>query len=132
MHVFTQTGALRARWSVLMVLTVAIALVVVGLVYTGHVQGQFRCQARYNTAFQERSKALARVANEDRQLSTDADNAIARLITDAIKANGDRKAGQEAARRYLTETKRIAQRRAELDRERKAHPFPQVPEKACA
>lgn len=131
MNFLTPTGAIRARWAVLMVLALAIALTVVGGAYTRHVQSQFECQARYNTAFQERSQALTRVASEDRQVSADAERAITRLIADAVAANGDRQKGQRAVNRYLKASAEIARRRGALDRERAAHPFPALPEKAC-
>jgi hypothetical protein len=40
LNIFTQTGALRARWAVLVVLVVAIAISVVNVAYTGHLQRQ--------------------------------------------------------------------------------------------
>lgn len=132
MNVMTPTGALKARWAVLMVLAVAIALVLVGVTYTRHVQGQFECVSRYLTALQERSAILQQIAAEDRQASMDAEDNITRLITDAIKAQGDREKGQAAADRYLRTSADITRRRKELDRQRAAQPFPQTPERACS
>ncbi|HEY9367007.1 hypothetical protein [Streptomyces sp.] len=40
MGVFTPTGALRARWAVLMVLVAAVLVGAANVVYTGHVQQQ--------------------------------------------------------------------------------------------
>lgn len=40
MNLLTQTGAFRAWWSLLMVLVVAVAIAVAGVVYTGHAQRQ--------------------------------------------------------------------------------------------
>lgn len=132
MNVRTQTGALTARWSILMVLAVAVAMVAAGYVYIRHVQGQFECVARYNTALQERSQILNQIAAEDRAQSIAAEQNITRLITEAIKADGDREAGQRAADRYLKAGTEIAARRVELDRQRRSHPFPQTPERACS
>lgn len=131
MNIFTQTGALRARWAVLVVLVVAIALVVVGLVYTRHVQSQFECVAKYNTALQQRSVILTRIAAEDRQVSQDAEDNFTRLITDAVAAQGDRVKGQDAVDRFFTTSRQITAKRRELDRQRAAQPFPQTPERAC-
>lgn len=38
MSIFTPTGALRARWAVLMVLVVAVLISLSGIFYTGYVQ----------------------------------------------------------------------------------------------
>lgn len=132
MNVRTQTGALTARWSILMVLALAIALTVVSVGYARHVQGQFECQARYNTALQQRSVILQRIAAEDRAQSIAAEQNITRLIVDAIKAHGDRAAGRRAADRYLKTSADIGAKRRELDRQRAAQPFPQTPERACS
>jgi len=129
--ILTPTGAIRAWWSLLMVLVAAALITGAGWAYTLHVQGQFRCQARYNTALQERSVILTKVAAEDRQQSQAAEENITRLITDAIAAAGDKAKGQAAAQRYLRTSKEIADKRAELERKRTAQPFPQTPEKAC-
>lgn len=128
----TQTGALTARWSILMVLALAIAMLGVGLVYTRHVQAQFECVARYNTALQERSQILTRIAAEDRQVSKDAENNVTRLITDAVKAQGDREKGQKAVNRFFATSRQISAKRAELERQRNAQPFPPTPERACS
>ncbi|MGI5423049.1 hypothetical protein [Actinomadura luteofluorescens] len=40
MNVFTPTGALRARWAVLMVLVAALLVGAANVVYTGYVQRQ--------------------------------------------------------------------------------------------
>lgn len=132
MHgILTPTGALRAWWAVMMVVVMAVLITAAGWLYTLHVQGQFECQARYNTALQERSVILTRIAAEDRQQSQAAEANITQLITDAIAAAGDREKGQAAARRYLKASKQIADKRAELERQRAQQPFPQTPEKAC-
>lgn len=115
-----------------MVLIVAVAMVAAGYVYIRHVQGQFECVARYQTALQERSVILGRIAAEDRQLTVRAEDNITGLITDAIKAAGDREKGQAAADRYLRTGADITRRRRELDRQRAAQPLPQTPEKSCA
>jgi hypothetical protein len=132
MNVRTQTGALTARWSILMVLVTAILIAGATVLYARHVQAQFDCVARYNTALQQRSIILQRIAAEDRAQSIAAERNITRLIVDAIKADGDREKGQEAADRYLKASADINAKRAELDRQRAAQPFPQTPERACA
>lgn len=128
----TTTGALRARWSVLMVLVTAIALVAVGIVYTRHVQSQFECVAKYQTALQERSQILQQIAAEDRRAAQDADDALVLLFQEAAKAPGDREAGLAAYRRFQKTTEEIAARRQRLERQRAAQPFPATPEKACS
>lgn len=118
-------------YGVLVILLVALVGLAVGYTYTRHVQAQFECVARYNTALQQRSIILQRIAAEDRAQSIAAEQNITRLIVAAIRARGDRKAGQEAADRYLKTSRQISERRAELERQRAAQPLPQTPERAC-
>lgn len=127
----TSSGALKAWYSVMIVLVTAVVMTGAGWLYTRHVQGQFECQARYNTALQERSVILTRIAAEDRQQSQAAEENITRLITDAIAASGDRAAAQKAAARYLKTSQAITEKRQQLERQRDAQPFPQPPERAC-
>jgi hypothetical protein len=115
--VLTATGALRARWSVVIVMVPSVLIGALGLLYTVRVQGEFNCQARYNTAFQQRSIVLSQVAAEDRQNTV----TLMRSVTQAKKP-ADVRAALDA---YLTTNDR-------LERERDKHPFPQVPEQRCA
>lgn len=119
------------RYSLLMFVAMFVLLAVVAIGYTGHVQSQFVCGARYDTALRERSQVLSQIAVEDRQLAQAAEENITRLITDAIAAAGDRVRGQQAAQRYLQTSAQISRRRAELERQRRAQPFPQTPERTC-
>lgn len=119
------------RYSLLMFVAMFVLLAVVAIGYTGHVQSQFVCGARYDTALRERSQVLTRIAAEDRQLAQAAEENITRLITDAIAAAGDRQKGRQAAQRYLQTSAQISRQRAELERQRREHPFPQTPERTC-
>jgi hypothetical protein len=123
---------MRGRWSLVMLVGMFVVLAVAGLVNGVQVRGQFECGARYDSALQERSQILTRIAAEDRQQSIAAEKAITQLITDVIAAGGDADKGAAAARRYLTTSAAIARKRQELERQRAAQPFPQPPEKACA
>lgn len=124
---------LAPEWySVLVILAVALVGLALGYGYTRHVQSQFECVARYNTALQERSVFLSRIAAEDRQQSIAAEENITRLITDAIAAAGDREKGQAAAKRYLDTSADIALKRQQLERQRNQQTFPPTPETACS
>jgi hypothetical protein len=114
--VLTATGALRARWSVVIVLVPSLLIGVLGLLFTSRVQGEFNCQAKYNTAFQQRSAALQDVAAQDR-LNTAA-------MVRAVATARTRTAAAKALADYLATADR-------LERERQQHPFPTLPEQAC-
>lgn len=126
-----RTRLAREWYSVLAILLGGLVLIAsVGYLYFD--QRSFsECEARYDTALQQRSLSLQRIAAEDRQLTVRAEDNITGLITDAIKARGDRAEGQKAADRYLKTSADITRRRKELDAQRAAQPFPPTPEKAC-
>lgn len=115
-RVLTETGALRARWAVVVVIAPSLLLGVLWIVLTLRIQGEVNCQARYNTAFQRRSAILQDVAAQDRQNTAAMVRAVATAKTraDTAKALAD----------YLATSER-------LERERRQHPFPPVPEQAC-
>jgi hypothetical protein len=121
----------REWYSVVFILVGGLVLIAaVGYLYFD--QRRFsQCEARYDTALQQRSQSLQRIAAEDRQVSKDAEGNVTRLITDAVKAQGDRAKGQAAVDRFFKTSRRISAKRAELDAQRAAQPFPQTPEKAC-
>jgi hypothetical protein len=122
-NVRTQTGALTARWSILMVLVVAVLVggfsvwsALKSRAESRHVQAQFDCVARYNGALQERSVILTKIAAEDRQ-----------NITDLVKGVSTAQSGPQAEKAL----KAYLDRNVELERRRAAQPFPATPEKAC-
>lgn len=59
MSVFTPTGAIRARWSLLMVLVTAVLVGVGNVGYTNHVQQQANQRQAEQKAREERAKKVA-------------------------------------------------------------------------
>lgn len=115
-----------------------VVLLAMGVLYTNHVEGRLKCQARYNEALNARTRALTEATDLERRADRAEDKARADLFTNpALLKPASRRTAAEsellrelalAWQRALTEEQR---QQTAADKERREHPVPPPPSELC-
>lgn len=131
-------GSGPRRWSGVARVLPLILLFVLGAGYTYRVEGRLECQARYNQASNERSRALTEATDRERASNRRVDDALAAAFRHpaALKLREDRTPQQQReiealARAWGEAIIQQQEDRVEADRTRAEHPVPPPPDEVC-